>query len=94
MPVLRRWLFVVDSLLIFTPIVGFCIFSMFCGVLLYAHYSIATILMGKRELVNLLCLFPWCLVIVVWLFLTMPTGLSAFCDCGISWTYSHTIFER
>ena len=28
--------------------------------------------MGKRELVALLCLSSWCLVIVVWLFLTMP----------------------
>ena len=30
------------------------------------------ILMGKRELVALLCLSSWCLVIVVWLFLTIP----------------------
>ena len=28
--------------------------------------------MGKRELVALLSLSSWCLVIVVWLFLTMP----------------------
>ena len=28
--------------------------------------------MGKRELVALFCLSSWCLVIVVWLFLTMP----------------------
>ena len=28
--------------------------------------------MGKRELVALLCLSAWRLVIVVWLFLTMP----------------------
>ena len=28
--------------------------------------------MGKRELVALLCLFSWCLVIVVWLFLAVP----------------------
>ena len=28
--------------------------------------------MGKRELVALLCLTSWCLVIVVWLFLTIP----------------------
>ena len=28
--------------------------------------------MGKRELVALLCLSSWCLVIAVWLFLTMP----------------------
>ena len=28
--------------------------------------------MGKRELVALLSLSSWCLVIVVWLFLTVP----------------------
>ena len=28
--------------------------------------------MGKIELVALLCLSSWCLVIVVWLFLTIP----------------------
>ena len=28
--------------------------------------------MGKREHVALLCLSSWCLVIVAWLFLTMP----------------------
>ena len=28
--------------------------------------------MGKRELVALLCMSSWCLVIVVWLFFTMP----------------------
>ena len=44
---------------------------MFCYMLLYVHSSIATILMGKRELVALLSLSPWCLVIVVWLFLAV-----------------------
>ena len=34
--------------------------------------SFAIILMGKRELVALLCLSPWCLMIVVWLFLAIP----------------------
>ena len=38
---------VVDSLLIVTPIAGFCKCSMFCYVLLYVHSSFA-ILMGKR----------------------------------------------
>ena len=52
--------------------VGFSVFSMFCCALRCIHYSFAIILMGKRELVALLCLFSWCLVIVVWLFLTMP----------------------
>ena len=31
-----------------------------------------TNLMEKRELIALLCLSSWCLVIVVWLFLTIP----------------------
>ena len=34
--------------------------------------SFEIILMGKRELVPLLGLSSWCLVIVVWLFLTVP----------------------
>ena len=45
---------------------------MFCCTLLYVHSSFAIILMGKRELVALLCMSSWCLVVVVWLFLTMP----------------------
>ena len=51
---------------------GFCNFSMFCYALLCAHSSFATILMGKRELVALLCLSSWCLVIVLCLFLRLP----------------------
>ena len=72
---------VVDSLLIVT--VGFCNCSMFCCALLLVHTSFAIISMRKRELVALLCLSSWCLMIVVWLFLTM-LSLSAVCDCGIS----------
>ena len=63
---------VVDLLLIVTPIVRFCNYSMFCCELLCVHSSFAIILMGKIELVALLCLSSWCLMIVVWLFLTMP----------------------
>ena len=63
---------VVDSLFIVTPIVGFCNSSMFCCALLCVHSSFAIISMGKRELMALLCLYSWCLVIVVWLFLTIP----------------------
>ena len=63
---------VVDSLLIVTPIVGICNFSMFCCVCFYVQSSFAFISMGKRELVTLLCLSYWWLEIVVWLFLTMP----------------------
>ena len=48
--------------------------------------------MGNRRLVALLCLSSWCLVIVV----AIPcgaTGLSRVCDCGISRSYSITIFD-
>ena len=51
---------------------GLCSCSMFCCALLCVHSSFAIISMGKRELVALLCLSSWCLVIVMWLFLTMP----------------------
>ena len=52
---------VVDSLLIVTPILGFCYCSMFCCALLCVHSSFAIILVGKREqLVALLCLSSWC----------------------------------
>ena len=68
MAILHRF----DSLLVVTPIMGFCNCSMFCCVLLCVHSSIAIILMGKRELVALLCLSSWCLMIVVWLFLAVP----------------------
>ena len=62
---------VVDSLLIASLIVGFCNCSKFCSALLCNHFSFEIILMGKRELDDLLCLSSWCLVIVVSLFLTM-----------------------
>ena len=45
---------------------------MFCCTLLYVPSSFAIILMGKREPVALLGLSSWCLVIGVWLFLTVP----------------------
>ena len=38
-----------DSLLIVTPVVGFCGCSMFCCVLLCVNFGFAIILMGKRE---------------------------------------------
>ena len=44
---------------------------MFCFTLLYVNSSFAIILFGKRELVAFLSLSSWCLVIVVWLFLTV-----------------------
>ena len=55
-----------------TPIEAACKCSMFCCTLLYVHSSFAIILMGNRELVDLLSLSSWCLVIVVSLFLAVP----------------------
>ena len=46
--------------------------SMFCVTILYVCSSIAIILMGKRELIALLNLSSWCLVMVEWLFPTVP----------------------
>ena len=84
---------VVDLLFIVTPIVGVCDCSMLCCTLLYVHFSFAVILMGKRELVALLSLSSWCLVIDLCVALLRGAmGLSAVCDCGISWSYSLTIF--
>ena len=70
---------VVDSLLIVTPIVGFCNCSMFCCALLCVHSNFAIIWMGKRELVAVLCLSDSCVA-----FPHDATGLTAVCDCGIS----------
>ena len=53
---------------------------MFC-VLLYVAlcpFSIAVILMGKRELIALLNLSSWCLVMVERLFLAVPRGCLQF----------------
>ena len=57
---------------------GVCNCSMFCCALLYVHFSIAIILMGKRELIALLNLSSWCLVMVERLFLTVPLGCLQF----------------
>ena len=46
-------------------------FYVFCT-LLYVHSTFAIFLMGKRELVALLCLSSWCLMIVVRLFFAVP----------------------
>ena len=51
---------------------------MFCCMLLYVHFSIAIILMGKRELVALLNLSSWCLVMVERLFLAAQWGCLRF----------------
>ena len=57
---------------------GVCNCSMFCCMLLYVHFSIAIILMGKRELFALLNLSSWCFVIVERLFLTVLWGCLRF----------------
>ena len=61
-----------NSLLIVTPIAGFCNCSMFCCAFLCVISSFAIISSWKRELVALLCLSSCCLVVVVRPFLTMP----------------------
>ena len=66
---------VIDSLLIVTSILRFCVCSMIVCALLCFLSSFAIILMGKRErgLGVLLCVFSLCLVtvIVLWIFLTV-----------------------
>ena len=57
---------------------GVCNCSMFCCTLLNVHSSIAIIFMGKRELIALLILSPWCLVMVERLFLAVPRGCLQF----------------
>ena len=51
---------------------------MFCNTLRYVHSSMAIILMGKRELVALLYLYPLCIVMVEWLFPAVPWGCLRF----------------
>ena len=55
----------VDSMLIVAPFVGCCNCYLFRCALLYVHSSFAIILMGKSEMITLLCLSSWCLVIAV-----------------------------
>ena len=50
----------------------------FCCTLPYVPSSFVIILMGKRELVALLSLSSWCLVVVVWLFRTVPWVFQQF----------------
>ena len=58
---------------------GVCNCSVFCCTLLYVHFSIAIILMGKREPVALLNLSSWwCLVMVECVFLAVPWGCLRF----------------
>ena len=57
---------------------GVCGCYMFCCTILCVHFSIAIILMGKRELVALLNMFSWCLVVVERLFLALQPGCLQF----------------
>ena len=50
-------------------------------VLLYVtcvHFSVAVILVGKKELIALHSLSSWCLVVVEGLFLALPRGCPQF----------------
>ena len=55
-----------------------CNCSMFYCTLLYVHSSIAIILIGKKELIDLLNLSSWCLVMVERLFLAVQGGCMQF----------------
>ena len=69
-----------------TLIVGFCNCSMFCCALLCVHSSFAIISMGKREK-TADCFALFVFLVSLDCYVALPrdaTGLSAFCDCGIS----------
>ena len=72
---------------------GVCNCSMFCCTLLYVPSSFAIMMIGKRELVALLGLSSWCLLIVVWLFLTVPWVCIPFVMVVFLLSYSLTMFE-
>ena len=57
---------------------GVCNCFIFSCTLLFVHSSIAIILIGKRELVDLLNLSSWCSVMVERLFLAVPRGCLQF----------------
>ena len=89
--VLKRWLYFIDSLLSVAKIMGFFNCSMFCCALVCVHFSFAIVLMGKRELVALLCLSSWCLVIVVCLFLAVSRVCLQF-EIVVILEYTHLLF--
>ena len=82
-------LLLLTFLFIVTPIVGVCNCSIFCCTIRYVHSSTAIILTGKRELVALLNVSSWCLLMVEWLFLTVPWGCLRFVIVVFP---DHTIF--
>ena len=65
--------------------------SIFCCALLCVLSSFAIILMGKRELVALLCLSSWCLAVD---FPHFTMSWSAVCDCGISRSHSFAFLNE
>ena len=85
-------LLLLTFLLIVTPIVGVCNCYMSCCTLLYVHSSFAIILMGKRELVDLVSLFSWCLVIAVWLFLRVSWLCLHFAVIVVFPDHTHLLF--
>ena len=48
-------------------------------------------MIGKRELFALLCLSSWCLMIVVWLYLTMPQVCLQFVSVVFPY-HTHLLF--
>ena len=70
---------------------GICNCSMFCYTLHYVHSSIASILMGKRELVAVLSLSSWCLVIVERLFLAVSWVCLQFVSVAFP-DHTHLLF--
>ena len=66
---------------------GGCVGSLFCNAFLGAFSSLAVILLRKRELVLFICVVAIC---GRRLFLMVPWGWSAVCDCVISWSYELT----
>ena len=66
---------------------------MVCCTLLYVHFSIAIILIGKRELVALLNLSSGCLVMVEWLFLGVPWGCLRFVIVAFP-DHTHLLFLK
>ena len=66
----------------------------FCCCWFVVDYCSHCRVLGKRELVALLCLSSWCLVIVVWLFLSMSRVCLQFVMLVFSWSYSLTIFVK
>ena len=66
---------------------------MLCYTLHDVHSSIAIILFGKRELVALLNLYPWCHVMVECLFLAVSLGCLRFVTVPFP-DHTHLLFLK